>query len=54
MYSATAATTTSSSASQAVMISSGCAVCNAEHQEGLQVLHYTNGQKYEAHYDYFQ
>jgi hypothetical protein len=21
----------------------------AEHQEGLQVLHYTNGQKYEPH-----
>eukprot|EP00775_Hariotina_reticulata_P001675 gene1675-2018_t len=24
-----------------------------EHQEGLQVLHYTNGQKYEPHMDYF-
>eukprot|EP00877_Chromochloris_zofingiensis_P013401 jgi/Chrzof1/8314/Cz03g05260.t1 len=24
-----------------------------ENQEGLQVLHYQNGQKYEPHYDYF-
>lgn len=24
-----------------------------EHQEGLQVLHYENGQKYEVHYDAF-
>ena len=27
-------------------------VC-AEHQEGLQVLRYVDGQKYEPHYDYF-
>ncbi|CAN6680534.1 unnamed protein product [Malus baccata var. baccata] len=26
----------------------------AEHGEGLQVLHYEVGQKYEPHYDYFQ
>lgn len=25
----------------------------AEHQEGIQVLHYQNGQKYEPHFDYF-
>lgn len=25
----------------------------AEHQEGLQVLHYVDGQKYEVHYDTF-
>lgn len=25
----------------------------AEHGEGLQVLHYEVGQKYEPHYDYF-
>ena len=25
----------------------------AEHGEGLQVLHYEVGQKYDAHYDYF-
>lgn len=24
-----------------------------EHQEGIQVLHYHDGQKYEPHYDYF-
>lgn len=24
-----------------------------EHGEGMQVLHYVNGQKYEAHHDYF-
>lgn len=27
---------------------------NTEHGEGLQVLHYEVGQKYEPHYDYFQ
>jgi hypothetical protein len=28
--------------------------CNfAEHGEGLQVLHYEVGQKYEPHFDYF-
>ena len=26
----------------------------ADHGEGMQVLHYTAGQKYEPHYDYFQ
>jgi hypothetical protein len=26
---------------------------HAEHGEGLQVLHYEIGQKYEPHYDYF-
>lgn len=26
---------------------------NTEHGDGLQVLHYAVGQKYEAHYDYF-
>jgi hypothetical protein len=25
----------------------------AEHQEGTQVLHYVNGQKYDVHYDTF-
>lgn len=25
----------------------------ADHGEGLQVLHYEAGQKYEPHYDYF-
>lgn len=24
-----------------------------EHQEGMQVLHYRDGQKYEPHFDYF-
>lgn len=24
-----------------------------EHGEGLQILHYEEGQKYEPHYDYF-
>lgn len=24
-----------------------------EHGEGLQILHYEVGQKYESHYDYF-
>lgn len=26
---------------------------STEHGEGLQVLHYEVGQKYDAHYDYF-
>lgn len=26
---------------------------NSEHGEGLQILHYEVGQKYDAHYDYF-
>ena len=26
---------------------------SADHGEGLQVLHYEEGQKYEPHYDYF-
>jgi prolyl 4-hydroxylase len=26
---------------------------SSDNQEGLQVLHYTDGQKYEPHYDYF-
>lgn len=26
---------------------------HTEHGEGLQVLHYEPGQKYEPHYDYF-
>lgn len=26
---------------------------SADHGEGLQVLHYEAGQKYEPHYDYF-
>jgi hypothetical protein len=30
------------------------AVEKIEHGEGLQVLHYEVGQKYEPHYDYFQ
>lgn len=25
----------------------------ADHQEGLQILHYHDGQKYEPHFDYF-
>jgi prolyl 4-hydroxylase len=25
----------------------------ADHGEGIQVLHYLKGQKYEAHFDYF-
>ena len=25
----------------------------ADHQEGLQILHYEHGQKYEPHFDYF-
>jgi hypothetical protein len=30
-------------------------LCNlaSEHQEGTQVLHYVNGQKYDVHYDTF-
>ena len=27
---------------------------SAEHGEGLQILHYEVGQKYEPHFDYFQ
>ena len=29
-------------------------IYNTEHGEGLQILHYEVGQKYEPHYDYFQ
>ena len=30
------------------------AMIPADHGEGMQILHYTSGQKYEPHFDYFQ
>jgi prolyl 4-hydroxylase len=28
-------------------------ICCTDHQEGLQVLNYHNGQEYQPHFDYF-
>ena len=38
---------------QALIETARCLLANTEHGEGLQVLQYKEGEKYEPHYDYF-
>lgn len=35
------------------LLSKLCVIPYTEHGEGLQILHYEVGQKYEPHFDYF-